>query len=285
MKLLTLTLTLTFFATTIFAQTADTLKAKKVEMDTAIIQVKGKKIIIIEEKGSFEDRWKNWDKNNKDGFHKTINIGGCWEKKFDGHYGGVELGINNFLNKDMEMILPEDAGYLELEDSRSIEFSLNLVDVAVPIVKNRLGLVTGLGFTWNNYHLDNKQLLLQNDGDSLYAIEDTVASYSKNKLNAVFVNVPLMLEFQQPIGNKDFWIAVGGYAGVKIGSSTKLKTNDGDKTKTRKDFHMNTLRYGLRAQVGFENFGVYCNYSLQSLFKKNEGPELYPISLGVTLAF
>ena len=80
-------------------------------------------------------------------------------------------------------------------------------------------------------------------------------------------------------------LTVGGYAGVKIGSNTKLKTNEGDKMKTRKDFHMNTLRYGLRAQVGFENFGVYCNYSLQSLFKKDEGPELYPISLGVTLAF
>lgn len=284
MKLLTLTFTLTILATTMFAQTVDTLKSKKVEMDTAIIQVKGKKIIIIEEKGSFEDRWKNWDKNDGE-FGKSININYSWDKKFDGHYAGLELGINNYLNKDMEMILPDDAGYLELEDSKSIEFSLNLVDVSVPIVKHRLGLVTGLGFTWNNYHLDNKQMVLQNDGDSLYAFEDTITSYSKNKLNAVFLNVPLMLEFQQPIGNKDFWIAVGGYAGVKIGSSTKLKSNDGDKTKVRKDFHMNTLRYGLRAQVGFENFGVYCNYSLQSLFKKDEGPELYPISLGVTLAF
>jgi hypothetical protein len=284
MKLLTLTFTLTLLATTIFAQTADTLKSKNTEMDTAIIQVKGKKIIIIEEKNSFEDRWENWDKNDHK-FNKSINIKYGWDKKFDGHYAGLEFGINNFLNKDMEMILPDDAGFLELEDSKSIEFSLNLVDVSVPIVKQRLGLVTGLGFTWNNYHLDNKQMVLQNDGDSLYAFEDTLTSYSKNKLNAVFLNVPLMLEFQQPIGNKDFWIAVGGYAGVKIGSSTKLKSNEGDKIRVRKDFHLNTLRYGLRAQVGFENFGVYCNYSLQSLFKKDEGPELYPISLGVTLAF
>lgn len=285
MKLLILTITLTFLATGIFAQTTDSIKSKKVETDTAIIQVRGKKIIIIEEKNSFDERWENWDKSHDGKFGRSVNINCSWNKKFDGHYAGIELGINNYLNKDMEMIVPDNAGYLELEDSKSFEFNLNLIDVSVPIVKKRLGLVTGLGFSWNNYQLDNKQMVLKNDGDSLYAIEDTVMSYSKNKLNAIFINVPLMLEFQQPLGNKDFWIAVGGYAGVKIGSGTKLKTNDGDKTKVRKDFHMNTLRYGLRAQVGFENFGVYCNYSLQSLFKKDEGPELYPISLGVTLAF
>jgi hypothetical protein len=284
MKLLTLTFTLTFLATTIFAQTTDSLQNRKVEADTAIIQVKGKKIIIIEEKGSFDERWANWDKKHDGEFGKSVNINCSWNKRFDGHYAGLEFGINNYLNKDMEMIVPDNAGYLELDDSKSIEFNLNLVDVSVPLVKDRLGLVTGLGFSWNNYHLDNKQMVLKNDRDTLYAVEDTI-TYSKNKLNAVFLNVPLMIEFQQSLGNKDFWIAVGGYAGVKIGSNTKLKTSEGDKTKVRKDFHMNTLRYGLRAQVGFENFGIYCNYSLQSLFKKDEGPELYPISLGVTLAF
>jgi hypothetical protein len=284
MKLLTLTFTLTFLATTIFAQTTDSLQNRKVETDTAIIQVKGKKIIIIEEKGSFDERWANWDKKHDREFGKSVNINCSWNKRFDGHYAGLEFGINNYLNKDMEMIVPDNAGYLELDDSKSIEFNLNLVDVSVPLVKDRLGLVTGLGFSWNNYHLDNKQMVLKNDRDTLYAVEDTI-TYSKNKLNAVFLNVPLMIEFQQSLGNKDFWIAVGGYAGVKIGSNTKLKTSEGDKTKVRKDFHMNTLRYGLRAQVGFENFGIYCNYSLQSLFKKDEGPELYPISLGVTLAF
>ncbi|MDA3866673.1 MAG: outer membrane beta-barrel protein [Salinivirgaceae bacterium] len=284
MKLVTLTISLILLCQFGMAQKVDSTQQKTVLKDTSYLKVNGKEIIIIQNKdaNSFcsEDYF---DHDNK--IHKSVNVDFSWKKGFDGHYAGLEFGINNYLNSDMEMSVPKDGSYMELDDSKSIEFNLNLVDVSLPIVKDRFGLVTGMGFSWNNYKFDNKQLVLQNSGDSLFASEDTVTNYSMNKLTTAFLTVPLMFEFQQPIGNKDLWIAVGAYGGVKIGSHTKLKTNDGQKSKARKDYHLNTLRYGLRAQVGFDNFGVYCNYSLQSLFKKDEGPELYPLSLGVSLAF
>lgn len=273
------TLFITFIALTISSVAqSDTIKQIR---DTSYLKIGRKQVIIIEERHtSF-----NNDSFGNCNSSKNINISLGWEKRFDAHYAGIEFGINNYLNKDFEMQVPEDGSYMELDDSKSIEFNLNLVDVSIPIIKNQLGLVTGIGFSWNNYKFDNKQLILQNDAESLYVIEDTVINYSKNKLSTFFVNVPIMFEFQQPIGNKNLWIAVGAYGGVKLGSNVKLKTNDNSKNKTRKDYHLNTLRYGLRAQVGFDNFGIYCNYSLASLFKNNEGPELYPISLGVSLAF
>jgi len=282
MKILNLILALTMLTATSFAQKPDSTATPTPTKDTSYLKVNGKEIIIIEDRDAFDTKFEEWD-NDKD-FSK-MNVDISWNKRFDGHYGGIELGVNNYLNSDMEMKVPEDGQFMELDDSKSLEFNWNIADVALPIVKNRFGLVTGLGLSWNNYKFDNKQLVLKNDGDELYAEYDSVKTYSKNKLTSVFLNVPLMLEFQQPVGSKELWIAVGGYGGVKIGSHTKLKTNDGDKTKVRKDFHLNTLRYGLRAQVGFDSFGLYCNYSLQSLFKKDEGPELYPISLGVSLAF
>lgn len=282
MRTLNLILAFTLLTTTLFAQKPDSTATPTTTKDTSYLKVNGKEIIIIEDKDAFDTKFEEWD-NDKD-FSK-MNVDISWNKKFDGHYGGIELGVNNYLNADMEMKVPEDAQFMELDDSKSLEFNWNIADVALPIVKNRFGLVTGLGFSWNNYKFDNKQLVLKNDGEEVYAVYDSTKNYSKNKLTSVFLNVPLMLEFQQPVGNKELWIAVGGYGGVKIGSHTKVKTNDGDKTKVRKDFHLNTLRYGLRAQVGFDSFGLYCNYSLQSLFKKDEGPELYPISLGVSLAF
>ena len=282
MKVLNLILALTMLTATSFGQKPDSTATPTPTKDTSYLKVNGKEIIIIEDIDAFDTKFEEWD-NDKD-FSK-MNVDISWNKRFDGHYGGIELGVNNYLNSDMEMKVPEDGQFMELDDSKSLEFNWNIADVALPIVKNRFGLVTGLGLSWNNYKFDNKQLVLKNDGDELYAEYDSVKTYSKNKLTSVFLNVPLMLEFQQPVGSKELWIAVGGYGGVKIGSHTKLKTNDGDKTKVRKDFHLNTLRYGLRAQVGFDSFGLYCNYSLQSLFKKDEGPELYPISLGVSLAF
>ncbi|ALO15620.1 hypothetical protein L21SP5_01982 [Salinivirga cyanobacteriivorans] len=282
MKTLNLILAFTLITATLFAQKPDSTATPTTTKDTSYLKVNGKEIIIIEDKDAFDTKFEEWDDDND--FSK-MNVDISWNKRFDGHYGGIELGVNNYLNSDMEMKVPEDGQFMELDDSKSLEFNWNIADVALPIVKNRFGLVTGLGLSWNNYKFDNKQLVLKNDGNELYAEYDSVKTYSKNKLTSVFLNVPLMLEFQQPVGSKELWIAVGGYGGVKIGSHTKLKTNDGDKTKVRKDFHLNTLRYGLRAQVGFDSFGLYCNYSLQSLFKKDEGPELYPISLGVSLAF
>ena len=277
MKTFTLITTFIMFAISTMAQTSSTKQIK----DTTYLKVGGKQIIIIENRHSNPKMYYSHECNDTSNVHVSFS----WDKRFDAHYAGIEFGINNFLNKDFEMQVPEDGKYMELDDSKSIEFNLNLVDVSIPIVKKRLGLVTGLGLGWNNYKFNNKQLVLQNDGDSIYAVLDTETKYSKNKLSALYMNVPLMLEFQQPVGNKKLWIAVGGYAGVKLGSNLKLITNDGAKTKNRKDYHLNTLRYGLRAQVGFDNFGVYCNYSLATLFKKDKGPELYPLSLGVSLAF
>lgn len=281
MKLITSTLALMFLAATLTAQISKTDSTKQTIRDTSYLKVGGKQIIIIEERNGNE---KDFFTDNEH-HSKNVSIDLSWNKKFDGHYAGVEFGLNNYLNKDFEMLVPENGKYMELDDSKSIEFNLNIVDVSLPIVKNRLGLVTGMGLGWNNYKFDNKQLILQNGGDSLFVLEDTITQYSKNKLNALYLNVPLMIEFQQSVGGKKLWVAVGVYGGLKLGSHTKLVTNDGEKTKTRKDFHLNTLRYGLRAQVGFDDFGVYCNYSLASLFKKDQGPELYPLSLGVSLAF
>ena len=118
-------------------------------------------------------------------------------------------------------------------------------------------------------------------------IYDTVVdpTYKKNQLNTAFLTAPLALEFHFPGEDKDFWFLIGGYAGVKLGSNLKLLTDDDDKEKIKEDFHLNTFRYGLRAMVGVNNFSIYGTYSLQSLFKKDEGPELYPISVGIALSF
>jgi hypothetical protein len=37
--------------------------------------------------------------------------------------------------------------------------------------------------------------------------------------------------------------------------------------------------------MGYGNFGIYADYHMKPLFKENEGPELYPFSVGVSLNF
>ena len=96
---------------------------------------------------------------------------------------------------------------------------------------------------------------------------------------------PLALEFHFPSADKEIWFLAGAFAELKMGSYVKHVTTGGDKEKSKEDFHLNTFRYGLRAQVGVNSWSIYCSYSMTPLFKKEEGPELYPISMGLALSF
>ena len=97
--------------------------------------------------------------------------------------------------------------------------------------------------------------------------------------------VPILLEFQIPLKKEDLYISGGIEGGVKITAKMKNKTADGDKKKDRDDFYINPFTYNLAARIGFGDFGLYGTYQMQSLFKKNKGPELYPFAAGITFNF
>jgi hypothetical protein len=37
--------------------------------------------------------------------------------------------------------------------------------------------------------------------------------------------------------------------------------------------------------MGYKKIGVYANYALNSMFLKDQGPELYPLTMGVSFLF
>jgi hypothetical protein len=43
------------------------------------------------------------------------------------------------------------------------------------------------------------------------------------------------------------------------------------------------LRYGVTARVGWKFINLMGFYSLTDLFTKDKGPEIYPISIGISL--
>jgi hypothetical protein len=36
-------------------------------------------------------------------------------------------------------------------------------------------------------------------------------------------------------------------------------------------------------RIGYGNLDLYASYALTSMFQKNEGPQLYPFSVGITI--
>lgn len=210
------------------------------------------------------------------------------EKKFDGHYGGFEMGVNGFVNSKGAFDMPEGYDFLDLRMEKSINVKLNLLEQNFNLIRNKFGLTTGLGLEWKNYRFKDNVQLLAEEGDIINNYENISRNYTKSKLVVNYLNVPLMLEFQTNRFSKknSFHISAGVQAGLRIGSHTKnVYQEDGSKKKMkdRDDFYLNPIKYDLMARIGWGKVNLFADYSLNTLFKNNRGPELYPFTVGITL--
>lgn len=207
--------------------------------------------------------------------------------KFDGHWAGLELGINGYVTKDQELSLPSNLDYMQLRYEKSAEVSINFLEQNLNLINNKLGLVTGVGIRSNNYRFEpNVQLL----GDSTplgHQFLTNKSDYLKSKLVVNYVTIPLILEFQtNPYSRpSSFHMSAGAIMGFRLCSHTKIVENSNGKNKIKDNgsFHMQPFRWDLTARIGWGVVNLYANYSLNSLFLADKGPELYPFTVGVSL--
>lgn len=258
------------------------------QYDTTRIDLGKSKVIIITEKGKgISDTLDLKVDQIADSLDDIEDSDDDHNGKFKSHWGGIGLGLNGFLNANNEIGPLAADNYLDLNQGKSWGVSLNLIEINIPVFKEYAGFATGLGFEFNNYRFA-KNYVLTNDSASLYAYYDSSTTYSKNKLTVPWLTMPFIFEFKVPVNDKNINLGIGVLGAIRMGGHTKLvydyKGND-IKDKSRGDFHMNWYRYGLTGQLGYGNVGVFVNYSLSSLFKDNEGPELYPWTAGIHLAF
>lgn len=261
------------------------------QYDTTKIDFGKSKILILTDKssGTTDSLKTNNDsqEGNQDAEDNDDNDDKDDENKFNSHWAGIGIGLNGYLNNANEFKPLTVDNYMDLNQGKSWSVSLNLIETNIPLFKQYAGISTGLGLEFDNYRFSHN-IILMDDSAKLYALTDTITNYKKNKMVVTWLTVPLILEFNVPTKDKNINLGVGLLGAIRIGSHTKLvydyKGND-IKDKSRGDYHMNWFRYGLTAQLGYGNMGVFVNYSLSSLFKTNEGPELYPWTAGIHMAF
>jgi len=208
-------------------------------------------------------------------------------RSFRKNWTGLELGINGFLTPDNKIDLPADQSFLDLRYEKSVAVNLNIYQQHLSLIGNQVGLFTGLGIGWNNYRLGNDILLVKGSQELDYVDVET-DNLKKNKLTMAMINVPLMLEFQTRSHSEfsKFHLAAGLNLGVRISSHTKqvyMVNNKKDKVKSHEDFYLNPFRYDLQARMGWGKLNFFATYSLNSLFRENKGPEVYPFSIGLRL--
>ncbi|GAB4291969.1 MAG: hypothetical protein Kow0068_17230 [Marinilabiliales bacterium] len=250
-----------------------------IKNDTTKIKIGKSEIIIINKDAKnleiIADESEDTDEN---GDNKT-------SKKFRGHWGSIDIGLNNYITSDYSLNLPSEYNFLDLHTGKSWAVGLNLIEKNITLKKN-MGIITGLGFEFNNYRFNNDYILM-NDSADLYAVESAV-EFRKSKLTASYLTVPLIFEVQFPANQKRrkrMHIAIGPVGALKIGSHTKYVTemsNNGHINKEREDFHLNPFRYGISFRMGYSGINIFANYYMSTLFEKGAGPELYPVSAGIS---
>lgn len=213
------------------------------------------------------------------------------KSKFKPHWAGFEWGINNYVNSDFSMNLDPESSFMDLRTSRSWNFNLNILEYGIGLGTNKLGLVTGMGLEFNNYHFTgNNNITYDNEGVIVgylpsFAL-DPATDIRKTKFQSAYLVAPLLLEGQIPTGSSSIFISAGIIGGVKIGSKTKMVyevNGNRQKDKIKDDFNLSLFRYGFTARVGYKMLKLFGTYYPTSLFIKDDGPELYPFSIGLTL--
>jgi len=256
--------------------------------DTTRIKVGKKSIIIIEGGKGTQVNIEDVEEETEEDFDFDSDDEDCDDEdngKFKPHWAGFEMGLNNYLNNSGSMSLDNSMSFMDLNTSRSWNFNLNFMDYGFGLGSDKIGLVTGLGFEWNNYHFDNPSSIKEVDG----VIEELPLTYTdikKNRLQTTYLRAPLLLEFQIPAGSKRIYLSAGPVAAVKLGSNTKIvykENGDEQDLKNKDDYNLSPLRYGFTARAGYRGLRLYANYYMTPLFEANKGPELYPFSVGITL--
>jgi hypothetical protein len=259
----------------------------KVEKDdTTFITLGKKRIKIFEEDGETSVKIEEMDKTDKekDEYQKDYRP---W-KNFKGHWAGFGVGPNNYLNSSNSFDLSEEDQFMEINQVKSWNFNINFAQYSIGLGSDKIGITTGMGIEWCNYHFSDTNTIEKSGGEII--AKATPENTTKNRLQTTYLTIPLIVEFQFPnnVRKNRFYISAGVISGIKLFSNTRVKfVKEGNKQKEKykSDYYLNSIRYGITARVGYKDFGVYCNYYLTPLFLDNHGPELYPITAGIMLNF
>lgn len=158
-----------------------------------------------------------------------------------------------------------------------------------PIGESNFAFAAGLGLGMHNLY--SNSLLQDTSGVSfLSKIPDKTPGgknidYKKSKISLTYLDIPLELRFKTESG---FRIAIGFKGGYLLNAHTKYKGDDledGSKIKVKMSQLPNfqKWRFGPSFQVGYKWINLTGFYSVSKVFEENLGPQLYPVSIGLSL--
>jgi len=216
---------------------------------------------------------------NSDGFN-------FWKDKFSGHWAGIDLGFNTFLDPDYTGY---DSEFMKNDILRSNSVHLNIIQQSIGLQRNRnnFGLVTGLGLQFQDFRLEDTITIELAANDIVVPKTFFYSENQKSRLFLFSVTLPVLAEIQIPINNyrNRLYFSSGMYFSYRIGSYTKIKytIDQKQKHKVTDNYSLQNFKYGIMARTGYRWINFFAMYELTPFFEEDKGPVLTPFTFGVTL--
>jgi hypothetical protein len=160
------------------------------------------------------------------------------------------------------------------------------------IKKTKLSFGTGIGVGTQVVFLNN-QFIRRNDTGILstaaHFYDDTDNEYKRYKFNTVFLTAPFELRYYANTTNRDkgFKAAIGVQVGALLGAHTKgLKSAGGTNLKEKENGKrfISPWNFAATARVGYGHFSLFGSYNFTNVFRETNGPDVAPISIGLSLS-
>jgi Outer membrane protein beta-barrel domain len=246
---------------------------------------------------------KDGNKNEEDKNSRThITMGRNYHRKLSKvstNWGIIDLGIANYSDKTNYSatgnFLYNRPGTtalgkndFKLRAGKSIDVNIWFFMQRLSLVKQYVNLKYGLGLELNNYryNLDANISYLEHNtfvaglAGSPVIIRDSI-QFTKNKLAADYLTVPLMLNFSSSPGytNKGISLSVGVSAGYLYSSRNKQKSQERGKEKNKGDYDLERFKLSYVAELGIGPVRLYGSYSPKSFY--GTGLDMRPYTLGI----
>ena len=280
MKRIILLLTGISFALTGFTQTDTTRKEQKNEGDTIRIG----NILIIKD-GRATDNDSDDDTTiqiQRRKHYKPSNISTNWLI--------VDLGISqfndqtNYANAVASGFLPATPGnkedWFNQKNGKSINVNIWLFMQRLNMIKHVVNLKYGLGIEMNNYRFTENIRFQKISAPRV--IMDSI-DFSKNKLAADYVTLPMMLNFNfTPDRKKGFGLSAGASVGYLYNSRQKTIGGSEGKKKVHDDFGLEKWKVSYIGELQLGPIKLYGSYATKSMFKT--GLDFTPYNVGIRLS-
>ncbi len=233
--------------------------------------------------------WRYWGRKNEN----RSNVSTNWLI--------IDLGFSNYVNNTTDY--SSGGGYLynrtgaaplgesdfDLNVGKSINVNIWFFMQRLNLVKRHFHLKYGLGIELNNYRYNSQISYLKENPFTPGAtptptiIRDSVV-FSKNKLAADYLTIPLMLNYSTNPHNqrRGFSISVGVSAGYLYSQRNKQISEERGKQKTTGGIGLEQFKFSYVGEIGLGPVRLYGSYSPTSFYKKQL--DMRPYTLGIRLS-